>query len=40
MCKKLPYKKIRFVKDNFTEEDVKYHNSEHSNKGYILEMLI
>ena len=24
MCKKLPYKNIKFVKDNFTEEDIKY----------------
>ena len=38
MCKKLPYKKIRFVKENFTEEDIKHHNSEYSNKGYILDV--
>ena len=38
MCKKLPYKKIRFVKDNFTEDDIKYHNSDYSNKGYILDV--
>ena len=38
MCKKLPYKKIRLVKDNFTEEDIKYHNSEYNNKGYILDV--
>ena len=38
MCKKLPYKRIRFVKDNFTEEDINYHNSEYSNKGCILDV--
>ena len=38
MCKKLPYKKIRFVKDNFSEEDIKYYNSDYSSKGYILDV--
>ena len=38
MCKKLPYKKIRFEKYTLTEEDIKYHNSEHSSKGYILDV--
>ena len=35
MCKKLPYNNIKFVKDSFTEEDIKYHNSDYSSKGYI-----
>ena len=38
MCKKLPYKNIKFVTDNLTEEDIKYHNSDYSNKGYILDV--
>ena len=38
MCKKLPYKNIKFVKDNFTEEDIKYYNSDYSSKGYILDV--
>ena len=38
MRKKLPCKKIRFVKDNLTEEDIKYHNSECSNKGQSIDV--
>ena len=38
MCKKLPYKKIRFVKHNFTEEDIKYHDRNYSSRRCILDV--
>ena len=38
MCKKLPYKNIKFVKDNFTEEDIKHYNGDYSSKGYMLDV--
>ena len=38
MCEKQPYENIKCVKDNFTEGDIKYYNSDYSSKGYVIDV--